>query len=213
MKHLSRFLLATTFLSSLLGCAVAPVPLTVAYTPPDTPPAIEARLSGVMRYAFDGGFCTSVVVSDTTLLTARHCTDDQGDKPGIVFNVNGDVESVKPLAVALGLDVAVLQAGGSFPSSYITPESDERASFGTVAYIAGYGCSEGRHIEVRPLTKVANIDGAFGQDRYEEWRGLVCPGDSGSPLFNRYGELIGIASAKGVSESLAGIGLFVPVAE
>lgn len=177
--------LATTAL--LIGCA-SPVPHVAVVPSEPGEPALPLEAALILGH--DGAVCSAVAVTHELVFTAGHCVDGPG--PTVVLAPDGTTA----VAVAVGLhpevDFAVVFLDVELPSWAIP--SPQVPAPGDPLWVAGYGCLQG-DLEVRKLVADAR-DGL-----YLPFDGRVCPGDSGSPVFDRSGAVVGVAVAMCIDEA------------
>ncbi len=162
-------------LSSVLGCS-----------PLSPPVSTDAILVDVRR---DGErICRGTVLSPRVVLTAAHCVDDLeiasldvrwGDQSHAVRRVVSRAETAQTVDEAHGVDLAVLVVEGAMvgAADVVVGRLNERES----SFVA-------RGDGWRRLTVLSVEDRAF----YSE--GATCGGDSGAPVLDGDGELVGVAS-------------------
>lgn len=172
----------------LLGCA-APVENTPPVEP--TVRAVNSTHQIFMNGQDGSGWrCTSVAVSNTNLLTARHCVEGRDNVRVYIAEKNRPADVV---FMSDERDLAEVKLKDYEMADWVDlgpqPRYSQHVTF------MGYGCmgtlqvSEGR---VLLYTDTQNV----------VFPSILCHGDSGGPLFNDDFELVGIANS--TSNSLWG---------
>lgn len=184
---LLAFFLALAFLGFANGCAASP---------PPRPPRWQDRVDVTSAVYLEGpnGRCSGVAIDDHLVLTAKHCTDGTGMTVAVP-SPGDDPRRVVHVDAFEDRDLAIVVVDGA-PMRVQAPIALKMPAEGDVAFGAGFGCYEtlavypGLYVGVRPS----------GGDAYAMG---VCAGDSGGPVFNENGELVGILSARGTNAPIA----------
>ncbi len=202
-RALLAILLATT---SLLAPAQAEAPLTQAPAPATIAESIREHLPAARACTVAlklGGLATGVVISeDGLLLTAGHVMQDWDfAKPIDVVFADGTTTKAKPIGSDIEADLALLQLEGPGPwkTATLPPDtatSDESApDVGSPVFFIGYpgGQDALPFLQVRTgrvltLSKKGDRTDVLTADC------PIQPGDSGGPLFDLKGRLVGIGS-------------------
>lgn len=220
----------------LLGGDTGPEPVATETEPTTTierPPAISADVYEVIipsivyievstGAAADGdaqiGVGTGVIVNgDGSILTAHHVVDGATSIRLLYADgteAAGSIGDADP-----GNDIALLVADN--PPSVIVPAllgSPDRMSVGDEAYVVGNPLGLAGSISAGVISGFnrSNIDPDAGivLTGLIQFDAAVNPGNSGGPLLNRYGEVVGIvtslASPSG-DDRFSGIGFAVPI--
>lgn len=177
----AAFFLALTFLA---GCASAPPP------PPKWSDRVD--VSSAVYVRGDTFACSGVAVGDHTVLTAAHCMD-KGEFEIVAFP--GVSYPVTKVELWPGRDLAWVTTGGArlaVQARFALKLPDE----GDLVFGAGFGCYGALAVEPGLYVTRRQIDGAL------VFAMGSCHGDSGGPVFNDDGELIGIITAKSVDSPL-----------
>lgn len=147
---------------------------------PPTPPPKPDLAAGHAALVSDAlvPICSSAVVGEKIALTAQHCIS-----PGLSINGKLVIQVIYPDP---DVDVAVLITEEPIG---LPPAVLGKGHKGKLR-IFGFGCSKMQRVESREL--VYFFDSLVG--------GVICPGDSGSGVYNDADELVGIAVAKFVSK-------------
>ena len=146
----------------------------LAYVRP-TPPAPGLGVAVRLHDAF-GMICTGVSLGPGLVLTAAHCG-------GANLRVENRpvVETRRPWS---GLDAEVLYVPGlDVQAAQWAPKHPKIGSYGT---ITGWGCSLGLKATVyRMRLEERDEEGGY-------YAGLVCHADSGAPVYDELGRLVGV---------------------
>lgn len=152
-----------------------------AVRPPELPPGAPYGVADhtVPVYDWTGSFeCSAVVISAHTVLTAGHCV-------AMAHTVSNLGLRIVDVQFPLGpwADVATLETEDIIPVS----PAQIGVARGQYLWVAGYGCDRPTHhrLEVRLLERAGAT----------YVHGVICPGDSGSPVYSARGELVAIAVA------------------
>jgi serine protease Do len=163
-----------------VGCAAVAPPL-----PPNYVDLVPATTAVVLRG--EDWLCSGVAVDDHLVLTAAHCTD-KGEFEVIVFPGEArlaTVKSVDPIR-----DLALVHTFGE-PLKAQARYASTPPKEGDLLFLVGFGCFGS--INIAPGLYVTRAPGnqlAIAM--------AVCFGDSGGPVFNIRGELVGIMSSRAV---------------
>jgi len=187
---------------ALAACTAAAEPGPVAVNMAEVEPVAEcaaasvpsAHRAAIRLKRADGSFlCSAVLFTSQRIATAGHCVKS-------VSQVIAEIDDQNYLAEVVwvggpgGEDVAVLELSAPLTSAAPAAVASHSAEPIEPLTIVGYGCSGGRVQLERPTHR-----------RWSEWAetteyqcaGCTCSGDSGSPVFNAAGELVGINWAAG----------------
>ncbi|HEY2511213.1 MAG TPA: serine protease [Polyangiaceae bacterium] len=206
-----------TALLVLLGCSSSQsnaVSLPAFHDPADAPAPIRKASQAIVRVATVGSEATGAFISDGgRLLTNNHVLGvdvcpSEGCYARLTINQqrgepNADPVTVfvVPTAVDVGLDMAVVQVyasqgGAPFqPPAYLTIASHDASSLvGTHVTVVGH--PEGH------LKKWTSGEAYLFQGNWVWTTAYTLPGDSGSPILDDQGELVGIIHRGPTSEDL-----------
>ena len=139
-----------------------------------------------------------VIEGETAISVRQHDTEG-----GVMKKKNYD--NVKIISIAPFYDLALLQVKdkGTFPHVRITKNEDLKR--GTPLYAIG----NPRGLERSISTGIASVlDRNFGGIRYLQTTVQVNPGNSGGPLFNLAGEVVGVINMKMMHSE--GLGFSIP---
>lgn len=166
-----------------------------AAPPPPRPDSWQDRVdvTSAVYLEGDGVACSGVAIDDHLVLTARHCVD--GSPMTVALPTPGD--NPRPIVGAHldpVLDLAWLTIGGD-PLPVQARIAPRPPVSGELVFGAGFGCFQtlavypGLHIDQLPIG-----------DAYAM---AICPGDSGGPVFNDGGEVVGILSSRSTQDPIA----------
>ncbi len=145
-----------------------------------------------------GGLGSGVVISaDGKILTAAHVIQ-AADEVQVRFR-NGDTVPAKILSSAQSADVALIQLTGTPPKPpAVAPMGDSGAvRVGDEVFVVGAPFGIGHtltvgHVSARRAPR--NVEGLLGQMELFQTDAAINQGNSGGPMFNMKGEVIGIVS-------------------
>lgn len=185
MKSLFILLLSATF---LLGQSPKELDRIVRKLAPDL---VEATVAVMLN----GGSGSGVIVSpDGLVITAAHVTNEPGKKMKVLLSDGRELEATS-LGVDHGTDGALLQinAPGPFPHRpYVTTKTYKVGDWAIATGHPG-GPVIGRPSPVR-LGRISEAGTKSGFADAITTDATVISGDSGGPLYNLKGEVIGINS-------------------
>jgi S1-C subfamily serine protease len=189
----------------------------VGVTAPDATvsPAVDASAGGIVRVLSSAPSCASDatgsgwVVGTDRVVTNAHVVAGSGD---LAVQIGGTGEAVPATLVVFDpeRDLAVLAVPG-LDASPLRLGTELRSS--AQAYVAGY--PEGGPYDVEPARVRQTLD-ATGLDIYERdtvtreiyaLRGLVRPGNSGGPLLDVDGHVVGVVFARSTTDADTGYAL------
>ncbi len=151
---------------------------------------LEASKAATVSIQIGEGFGSGVIVSQEGLiLTAAHVTAAVNEEMTVIFN-----DGSKHKAISMGLhsetDAAMMRIDhdGVFPFVEINRENDYKLGH----WVYALGHSGGFDLERGPVVRLGRITMENEATLHSDCK--VIGGDSGGPLFNMRGELIGIHS-------------------
>lgn len=167
---------------------------------------LERARAATVCLQMGGGSGSAVIVSeDGLVLTAAHVTSKVGAEIDLVME-----DGTKLKGRALGLnsetDSAMLQIEDEGPFPYVDVDLEDSTQLGDWVFSLGHsgGFDEDRGVNVRVGRLVREAETTIQSDC------MLIGGDSGGPLFNMAGELIGIHSRVGRSREES---MHVPIRE
>jgi hypothetical protein len=163
----------------LVACAAPGLPPRVA--PPELPYEAALRLQFT-----SGNRCSAVAIGPELALSARHCFRDEGADLGALRSLDGMVHPVRSVALSPTADIAVLSFDGDTPTAPVSPTLPRLLD---PVWTVGFGCPPAGELGVRPAVwgPGPDLDGEYVLS------GVVCPGDSGGPVFDRAGRVVALS--------------------
>lgn len=153
------------------------------------------------------------ITEDGYILTNHHVISDASSVKVTLYN--GETYDAKVIGSDEDYDIAVLKIDVTGATPVVLGDSSKVAIGESVAAVGNplgeltFSMSEGI---VSCVNRAINVDGTpFNMIQVDC---SINPGNSGGPLFNSYGEVIGIVSAKYssyASESVEGLGFAIPI--
>lgn len=157
----------------------------------------------------DGGHGSGVIINENGyILTAYHVI--QGVNKITIKFINGFQLDAKIIAFSEGYDVAILDVeGGGYKPLPFETEGDLMLGEELISIGTPIDVSLAQSISTGILSGNRKIE-----DRvYLQTNMALSPGNSGGPLLNSKGEIVGIVQEKIVAEGTEGIGFAIPVAK
>lgn len=205
MSSFSRTVRFLPALSSLLGVAVMALLSCLSASAGDTVPSLKELNRQVKAV---NGKCTPATVAlvsarGTTgsgvivspgglILTAAHVV--QGVDEMVVIFPNGKTEKGQVLGANYTRDAAMVKIIGEGPWPHVSIGDSDKLHVGD--YVVALGHSKGFDPNRRPPIRFGRLL-ADGKQRFMMSECTLIGGDSGGPLFNLKGELVGIHSSIG----------------
>ena len=226
--------LALALLTGLLfGACKASAPAALVLSPPSHPShvddasALESRTVALVMQMINGtsrAYCSGVWVSERTILTARHCVDDQPLGSEVLYLVHDDVFAPQSPAVADEMrprmahlsaideahDLALLYVTQAPKGHAIALLHDGEVHQGSFAQAMGHSLGLWYSYSTGVVSAVRELD--FGDGMLLVWvqsTTPVSPGNSGGGLFDEDDRLIGVCHA--ILQHGQGLNLFVHV--
>ena len=131
------------------------------------------------------------------VLTNRHVVEDT--EYLIVRNGLGEVRNVKEVFLAENDDLAILVLDETYPKGYSLSVKDfVAAETGSEVFVMGYPMSSifGTFHPTITAGIVSNPLGFGGMEGEFQMTAKINPGNSGGPIFNKNGQIVGIATGK-----------------
>ncbi len=153
-----------------------------------------------------GGSGSAVIISkDGLVLTAAHVTGKVDEEIKVIMEDGRELKGVS-LGLNSETDSAMLQIVDEGPFPYVEFDEDDTTKLGDWVFSLGHsgGFDKERGVNVRVGRLVRQADSTIQSDC------MLIGGDSGGPLFNMAGELIGIHSRVGASREES---MHVPIRE
>ena len=154
----------------------------------------QARAATVCLQMKVGSGSAVIVSEDGLVLTAAHVTGGVGEEIQVVMEDGRELKGVS-LGLNSETDSAMLQIVGEGPFPYVEVDLDDRTELGDWVFSLGHsgGFDKERGVNVRVGRMVSIGESTIQSDC------MLIGGDSGGPLFNMEGKLIGIHSRVGMS--------------
>lgn len=151
-----------------------------------------------------GGQGSGVVVSpEGHVLTAAHVVGEVGARVTIVFP-DGSRHRARVTGVDVGADAAIVRTEGRGPYPFVPMARDHFASTGH--WVIAIGHPNGYQLQRLPVVRVGRIIQTTEKTLQSDCS--LVGGDSGGPLFDMFGRVVGIHSRIGINNS---INFHVPV--
>ena len=154
-----------------------------------------------------------LITQDGYILTNHHVISDASSVKVTLYN--GETYDAKVIGSDKDYDIAVLKIDVTGATPVVLGDSSKLAIGESVAAVGNplgeltFSMSEGI---VSCVNRAINVDGTpFNMIQVDC---SINPGNSGGPLFNEYGEVVGIVSAKYssyASQSVEGLGFAIPI--
>ena len=181
MRRLSWF-----FLVCLLGCSADVFPNRPPSEP--TPDALNSTHEIYMDDPSGGSVrCSSVAVSETNLLTAKHCVEG---RQNVRVNIAGKVKPAEVVHMSEDRDMAEIRLVRDVMGHWVDLGPEPRP--GQAVTFMGYGCTG------RLMISRTSVIGRIG-NQVTAYPAVLCRGDSGGPLFDEDFDLVGIANSMSTS--------------
>ena len=158
--------------------------------------SLERARSATICLQMGEGSGSGVIVSAGGLvLTAAHVTAGVGEEMTVVMEDGTEYQGVS-LGLQSETDAAMLQITDKGPFPFVEYDKEDSTELGDWAFSLGHsgGFDKARGVNVRVGRLVREAESTIQSDC------MLIGGDSGGPLFNMRGELIGIHSRVGSSK-------------
>jgi serine protease Do len=191
---MKKVILYTTLLTGML-LAGAGVNLALPPSGEDTANSfpsmvlIEVAIPAMGDEEADGGHGSGAILDDIHVLTAKHVVIKAIQKLGTirVLDDTGEIREVVHVSMDPKKDVAVITVNKPFKQEPVTVSCKPVKTLDRL-YVVGYPLGFGRTVFEVTATKYMRDDENF----ILAVTGVSLPGNSGGPVFNSYGELVGI---------------------
>ncbi|YCM44117.1 trypsin-like peptidase domain-containing protein [Verrucomicrobiaceae bacterium 227] len=155
----------------------------------------RARSATICLQMGEGSGSGVIVSADGLVLTAAHVTAGVGTEMTVVMEDGTEYQGVS-LGLQSETDAAMLQITDEGPFPYVEYDKEDSTKLGDWVFSLGHsgGFDKARGVNVRVGRLVREAETTIQSDC------MLIGGDSGGPLFNMRGELIGIHSRVGSSK-------------
>ncbi|MDB4265354.1 S1C family serine protease [bacterium] len=167
---------------------------------------LEKARAATVCLQMGGGSGSAVIISeDGLVLTAAHVTGKVNEEITVVMEDGRELKGVS-LGLNSETDSAMLQIVDKGPFPFVEVDLEDTTELGDWVFSLGHsgGFDKERGVNVRVGRLVREADSTIQSDC------MLIGGDSGGPLFNMEGQLIGIHSRVGASREES---MHVPVRE
>lgn len=157
-----------------------------------------------------------VISADGYILTNSHVVDNSKSSLVLIVDSTGKVYKSHVVGVDAKTDLAVLKTDETVS---LTPaefaDSDELRAGDTVFTVGSPGGLEYAGTVAKGIVSATSrfVDAELNTLALIQTTALINPGNSGGALVNIYGQVVGVTSAKIVSESYEGMGFAIPTAD
>jgi len=155
----------------------------------------RARAATICLQMGEGSGSGVIVSAEGLVLTAAHVTAGVGEEMTVVMEDGTEYQGVS-LGLQSETDAAMLQITDQGPFPFVEYDKEDSTKLGDWVFSLGHsgGFDKARGVNVRVGRLVREADSTIQSDC------MLIGGDSGGPLFNMRGELIGIHSRVGSSK-------------
>lgn len=157
---------------------------------------LERARAATVCLKLDSGSGSGVIVNeDGLVLTAAHVTAGVGKEMTVVMEDGTEYQGIS-LGLQSETDAAMFQITGEGPFPFVEYDKEDSTKLGDWLFSLGHsgGFDKARGVNVRVGRLVREADSTIQSDC------MLIGGDSGGPLFNMRGELVGIHSRVGGSK-------------
>jgi len=155
----------------------------------------KARAATICLQLGEGSGSGVIVSAEGLILTAAHVTAGVGEEMTVVMEDGTEYQGVS-LGLQSETDAAMLQITDQGPFPFVEYDREDSTKLGDWVFSLGHsgGFDKARGVNVRVGRLVREAENTIQSDC------MLIGGDSGGPLFNMRGELIGIHSRVGSSK-------------
>lgn len=163
----------------------------------------------VVRVRTKAGFGAGIVITTSgRILTNAHVIAD--DDAPVVETYGGDLLGSRVLKSDAELDLAVLAVDKSpTPWEPLSVEPCELPAVGSDVYVIGHPVGLGWTV-TRGVVSATRNAGEVGPIPLIQTDAAISPGNSGGPLLDRDGRLLGVVSSKLAGAGIEGMGFAIP---
>lgn len=208
--------LATLTIAACAPLPTAPAPLPATFIPQTTPsprPSVDsiAGFTALERVALrvrvrtcsTYGTGTAWMLDETHAITNRHVVD--GATSIALTAYNGEEFTVKSSVLDRDADLALITIDGAFPEAAVLADSEP--AHADLLTIAGYPEGEALHVDSGPYRGLVTDDVGTSDDFVYQILVTAKPGNSGSPVANDDGEVVGVIYAADSSTTAYAVSL------
>lgn len=170
----------------------------------------KARIN-VVRVRMTNGQGAGIVVTDAgRIVTNAHVV--AGDDAPLIETYGGDRFEATTLRADTQRDLALVAVGGKSPPEAWAPVQVERGTLprvGSDVYVIGHPMGLGWTVSRGVVSAIRNA-GEAGQTAMIQTDAAISPGNSGGPLLDREGHLLGLVVAKLAGRGVENIAFAIP---
>jgi len=167
------------------------------------------RGSRLGQYVYEGAGSGVIIGEDGYIVTNNHVIDDTSK---IMIKLkNEEVYEATVVGRSSESDIAILKIDATSLQPVVLGDSDKLV-VGDTAVVVGNPLGSGATVTNGIISALdREIDLGDAVMNLLQTNAAVNPGNSGGPLFNGKGELVGIVVAKSAGEDIEGIGFAIPI--
>lgn len=208
MKKAGRTLQTITLFTLLLGANIAQAKDSSDWT------SVYKKIKPSIPYIFsNGGLCSGALVSKRLILTAKHCVESL--RPTFVAwpKKSAQWEHVDIIFVSRDLDFALLELQADASQSPIEIRSGSSIEEGEAVATVGHPTSNTLFtnppfsMELTHVFSAGYVSKNTGKELVSDLS--ISPGNSGGPLFDKNGEIVGVVSRKVITPFFGNVGYSV----